>query len=89
MLSPPSSTSSGGNSVGLFNPNLAYMSRIVQGLVDMFEKYFSGDGCLTRSCAKIFDILSGYLETFYTTSGRFKICFKISGPVVLKLLQAQ
>ncbi len=65
VLSPPASAVSASGS-GLFNPNLAYMSRIVQGLVDMFERHFCGTACWTRSCAKIFALLSGYLGTFYT-----------------------
>jgi len=68
MLSPPNSTGSGNNNYGFLNTNMAYMSKIVQGLIDMFEKYFCGERCLTRSCFRIFNILTSYLDTFYRPS---------------------
>lgn len=67
VLSPPSQS----NSSSSFNQNLTYLNKIIQGLIDLFERHFSNKGiCFTKSCSKIFVILINYLYKYYNPIGK-------------------
>lgn len=43
-----------------------YLNRIINALIDLFERHhFNSSHCMTRSCAKIYCILTSYLHTYY------------------------
>lgn len=68
-LSPPSSSSTTGVYIypTNLNQNFNYLNKIIQALIDLFEKHFSSNCgiCFTRSCSRIFTILTNYLENYY------------------------
>lgn len=67
VLSPPLI---GANFNLSFNQNLNYLNKIVQGLIELFERHFSSSSaCFTKSCVKIFQILTNYLESYYSLNG--------------------
>ena len=67
VLSPPSSSN---NQNSNFNQNLTYLNKIIQGLIELFERHFSNKGiCFTKSCSKIFLILTNYLDKYYNPTG--------------------
>ena len=42
------------------------MSRLVQGLIELFEKHFAtADNSFAKSCTKVFAILVAYLDSYY------------------------
>ena len=61
ILSPPQSSS-----IPTSSQSVHYMHRLINGLIELFEKHFHSTlNCFTKSCIKIFDILTRYLESFY------------------------
>lgn len=80
-LSPPNASSTTGVYIhpANLNQNFNYLNKIIQALIDLFEKHFGSHCgvCLTRSCARIFTILTNYLENYYNPSvnGIFSISF--------------
>jgi hypothetical protein len=48
------------------NNNLEYLSRIINALIDLFERrHYNSNNCMTSSCVKIYSILINYLESYY------------------------
>ena len=43
-----------------------YLNRIINTLIDLFERHhYNSSHCMTRSCVRIYSILTNYLDSYY------------------------
>lgn len=57
--------------------SFGYMKCLVKGLIDLFEKHFyNTTNCFSKSCVKIYEILTNYLEiNYFPAKGDFSSPF--------------